>query len=127
MDAYAILGVTRSATEQEIKLAFRKLAMLHHPDRPNGNEVKFKEISAAYALIGTPEKRKAHDQRYGPSLNNPHYNARANVVYEYYWDMGQKQQENYADLIKQQQQRHDDFLRRAQEAFKRGKWDWNQM
>ena len=53
-DYYEVLGVTRAATEVEIKSAYRKLAMTHHPDRnPNNpdSEEKFKEITEAYAIL----------------------------------------------------------------------------
>ena len=65
-DFYALLGVSRTATEIEIKKAYRKLAMEHHPDRNSspGAEAKFKEITEAYEILRDPEKRSAYD-RYG--------------------------------------------------------------
>ena len=66
-DFYAVLGVTREADEAEIKKAYRKLAMEHHPDRNNGDkaaEEKFKEIAEAYEVLRDPDKRAAYD-RYG--------------------------------------------------------------
>lgn len=65
-DYYRILGVPRNASEEEIKKAYRKLAMQYHPDRNPGREKwaneKFKEINEAYAVLGDPEKRKQYDQ-----------------------------------------------------------------
>lgn len=64
-DYYEVLGVTRSATEQEIKSAYRKLAMQHHPDRNPGNtdaEEKFKECTEAYSVLIDAEKRQRYDQ-----------------------------------------------------------------
>ncbi|MBA7505908.1 Chaperone protein DnaJ [subsurface metagenome] len=65
-DYYRILGVPRNASAQEIKKAYRKLAMQYHPDRNPGKEKqaneKFKEINEAYAVIGAPQKRKQYDQ-----------------------------------------------------------------
>src|SRR2546428_485307 len=64
-DYYNILGVKRSASEKEIKSAFRKLARKHHPDvNPNDKEAeaKFKEASEAYEVLIDPEKRKKYDQ-----------------------------------------------------------------
>jgi DnaJ-class molecular chaperone len=61
---YAILGVSKTATQDEIKKAYRSLVKKHHPDLNPGNkkaEEKFKEISHAYDLIGTPEERKKFD------------------------------------------------------------------
>ncbi len=64
MDPYKILGVEKSATEDEIKKAYRKLALKHHPDRAGGkqNEEKFKEISKAYEILGDKQKRAQYDQ-----------------------------------------------------------------
>jgi molecular chaperone DnaJ len=66
-DPYEILGISRGASEAEIRTAFRRLAAQHHPDRnPDDGEAhnRFKEINAAYQLLGDPEKRAAFD-RYG--------------------------------------------------------------
>ena len=64
-DFYEVLGVTRAATEVEIKSAYRKLAMTYHPDRnPNNPEAedKFKEITEAYAILADGEKRSLYDR-----------------------------------------------------------------
>jgi curved DNA-binding protein len=65
-DYYGILGVTRNASDAEIKKAYRKLAMQHHPDRNPGKEKwaneKFKEINEAYGVLGDPQKRRQYDQ-----------------------------------------------------------------
>ena len=65
-DYYHILSIPRNATEEEIKKAYRKLAMQYHPDRNRGREKwaneKFKEINEAYAVLGDPEKRRQYDQ-----------------------------------------------------------------
>jgi molecular chaperone DnaJ len=66
-DFYAVLGVARDADEGDIKKAYRKLAMEHHPDRNNGDkasEEKFKQIAEAYEVLRDSDKRAAYD-RYG--------------------------------------------------------------
>jgi curved DNA-binding protein len=64
-DYYQTLGVARSATDDEIKKAFRKLARLHHPDvakDKKAGEIKFKEINEAYEVLSDPAKRKKYDE-----------------------------------------------------------------
>lgn len=61
-DYYSTLGVDRSASADEMKRAYRKLALQHHPDKPTGNEEKFKEINEAYQVLSDPEKRAQYDQ-----------------------------------------------------------------
>lgn len=61
-DYYQILGVPRGASEAEIKKAYRKLAAKYHPDKPTGNEEKFKEISQAYEVLSDAEQKKMYDQ-----------------------------------------------------------------
>lgn len=63
-DYYAILGVSKTATPDELKRAYRKLALEYHPDRNKTKEAetKFKELSAAYEVLKDPEKRRVYDQ-----------------------------------------------------------------
>ncbi len=63
-DYYDVLGVSKNATNDELKKAYRKLALKHHPDKGGGkeSEAKFKEINEAYSVLSDSEKRKAYDQ-----------------------------------------------------------------
>src|SRR4051812_31260845 len=64
-DYYQTLGVAKTASEKEIKQAYRKLARKHHPDVNPGDkaaESKFKEINEAYEVLGDPDKRKKYDE-----------------------------------------------------------------
>ena len=77
-DFYTILGVTRTASPDEIKKAYRRLAMLYHPDKnPNNKsaEDKFKEVSEAYEVLSNPETRRKYDQfgRTGPTPTSQGY------------------------------------------------------
>ncbi len=78
-DYYTVLGVSRSATEKDIKTAYRKLARKHHPDVNPGDknsEELFKEIGEAYSVLSDPEKRKKYD-RWGHDWEKiDHYGGR---------------------------------------------------
>lgn len=62
-DYYDVLGVSRSASQDEIKRAYRKLAHQYHPDKAGKeNEAKFKEVNEAYQVLSDPQKRQTYDQ-----------------------------------------------------------------
>jgi molecular chaperone DnaJ len=61
-DYYEVLGVSKSASADEIKKAFRRLAVQHHPDKEGGDETKFKEINEAYEVLKDQQKRQRYDQ-----------------------------------------------------------------
>ncbi len=61
-DYYKTLGVTKNASQEEVKKAFRKLAHKYHPDKKGGDEAKFKEINEAFQVVGDSTKRKQYDQ-----------------------------------------------------------------
>ena len=66
MSLYDILGVPSNASMEQIKKQYRKLSLEHHPDRPNGNAAKFKEINEAYEQLYDEKKRKQYDQSLQP-------------------------------------------------------------
>jgi molecular chaperone DnaJ len=71
-DYYKVLGVSPDATDKEITKAYRRLARQYHPDANPGHEEQFKEISAAYDVLGDPAKRKEYDEvrRLGPAAGS---------------------------------------------------------
>ena len=60
MDYYSTLGVSKNASDKELKQAYKKASMQHHPDR-GGDENKFKEINEAYSTLKDPQKRQQYD------------------------------------------------------------------
>jgi curved DNA-binding protein len=77
-DLYQILGVPRSATPEEIKKAYRKLARQHHPDVNPGNksaEERFKEVAAAFEVLSDPKRRSLYDE-FGPDALRTGFDAR---------------------------------------------------
>ncbi|MBS3902983.1 MAG: J domain-containing protein [Anaplasmataceae bacterium] len=75
-DYYKILGIQKGASEEEVKKAYRKLAHQYHPDKPSGNEAKFKEINEAYQVLSNKQKRASYDkfgtaEGFGSGGSNP--------------------------------------------------------
>jgi molecular chaperone DnaJ len=61
-DYYEVLGISKSATADEVKRAYRKLAMKHHPDKHGGDDAQFKEVNEAYEVLKDDQKRSQYDQ-----------------------------------------------------------------
>ncbi|MFM2152525.1 MAG: hypothetical protein RL199_960 [Pseudomonadota bacterium] len=82
LDFYAVLGVRKDASEEEVKKAYRRLARKYHPDvnKEKGAEDKFKEVSAAFEVLGDPQKRKVYDE-FGPDGLRQGFNAEAARAY----------------------------------------------
>lgn len=105
-DLYTVLGVPKSATQDEIKSAYRKLAMKYHPDRNPGDkaaEEKFKNITAAYDVLGDETKRRQYDE-YGSysESSNSYANSGNWQGQRYGWGTwGQETQDDFGDAFDQ--------------------------
>lgn len=86
MTLYEILGLYPDATEEEIKDAYRRKSMIHHPDREGGDEETFKQVKAAYEVLSDPERRKRYDEtgqtEEGPSEEEMLANAATHILVE---------------------------------------------
>jgi DnaJ-class molecular chaperone len=96
MDYYSILGIPRTASPEEIKKAYRKLAMANHPDRTGGDDTKFKQISEAYEILSNSDKRDAYDHPHDPFQQNQqrhgHHNPFGGTPFEHMFGQGFAQQ-----------------------------------
>jgi len=104
-DYYEVLGVKKTSTEDEIKKAYRKLAMKHHPDRNAGNkqaEERFKDINEAYAVLSDKKKRAQYDQ-FGPSGFSQRYSQedifRGFDVSDLFKDLGFSQNDVFSRIF----------------------------
>jgi len=92
MDYYTTLGLKRGASDEEIKKAYRSMAMKHHPDR-GGDEKKFKEISQAYEFLSDPEKRRIIDMGGDPNAQ-PGMGGYNQGPFEFHFNTG-----NFEDIF----------------------------
>lgn len=98
-DYYETLGISRGASAEEIKKAYRNLAFKYHPDRNAGDktaEEKFKEVNEAYSVLGDDSKRAQYD-RYG-TADNPYENA-TNTYQQYQYSRGPQYQYDDEDAF----------------------------
>lgn len=86
MDYYSTLGLQRGASDEDIKKAYRKLAMKHHPDR-GGDQNKFKEVSIAYEVLSDPEKKRIVDMGGDPNAQ-PGFGGFGGGPFEYHFNTG---------------------------------------
>jgi len=91
MDYYTTLGISKNASEAEIKAAYRKMAMKHHPDR-GGDEKKFKEVNTAYETLSDPQKKQMIDMGVDP--NSQHTSYRQGSPFEFHFNTG-----NFDDIF----------------------------
>ena len=127
-DYYSTLGVSKTATEKELKQAFRKLARKHHPDVNPGDksaESRFKEINEAYEVLGDPAKRKKYDElganwrayeNAGPGApGGPGFGWNANTG-------GQPGGGGYRTMTEEEMRRGASVFRLLPDVFRRRRW-----
>lgn len=93
MDYYTTLGLNRNASQEEIKKAYRKMAMQHHPDR-GGDEKKFKQISEAYEILSDPQKKQMVDMGVDPRNQQQGGGFNQNGNFEFHFGSG-----NFEDIF----------------------------
>lgn len=93
MDYYSTLGINRNASQEEIKKAYRKMAMQHHPDR-GGDEKKFKQISEAYEILSDPQKKQMFDMGVDPKRQQQSGGFHQNGPFEFHFGSG-----NFEDIF----------------------------
>ena len=110
-DYYELLGVSRTASDSDLKAAFRKLAMKHHPDKNPGDaaaEAKFKELNEAYQTLSDPQKRAAYDRfghaafenggmGGGPGFGNDFASSMADIFEDLFGDLSGRRGGRRAD------------------------------
>jgi len=82
---YALLGLSPDATTDEIRLAYRRLSMVHHPDR-GGNPVVFQQLQQVYETLADPERRAAYDATLRPETTTASPRAESGVSHEQHHD-----------------------------------------
>jgi len=93
MDYYSTLGLNRNASEDDIKKAYRKMAMKHHPDR-GGDEKTFKQVSEAYEILSDPQKKQMVDMGVDPKAQQAGGGRHQQGPFEFHFNSG-----NFEDVF----------------------------
>lgn len=119
-DPYAILGITPAASRDEVKRAFHKLAHQYHPDKPTGNAEKFKQVSAAYAMLkDAKHSQQRESAERGANTNSAtHHSAPFNWGTFTHTTYGYTEEEIDA-AIREMERREAEQMREQQEAMYR--------
>ncbi len=116
-DYYYILGIEKHATDEQIKSAYKKLAVKFHPDKNNGDkffEERFKDIQEAYETLSDPIRKRNHD---ATLKNNTSYgNTNTGKAYE---EELKRKERTHQEELRRQQREHEDELRQKEEELKR--------
>lgn len=81
MDYYNILNISKDASDDEIKKAYKKMALKYHPDKNGGNDEQFKKISEAYEILSDPDKRQIYDSGGDPKSQNMNFGNQTNDIH----------------------------------------------
>ena len=97
---YSILELTNTATSEDIKKSYRKLALKYHPDKPSGNECKFKEISHAYDVLIDKDKRASYDAPNVPNkkMRTPFSNNNAQFIFKNFFHDNFRDDVNFVSI-----------------------------
>jgi DnaJ-class molecular chaperone len=94
-DYYSVLGINKSASPEEIKRAYRSMAMKHHPDR-GGDESKFKQVNEAYEILSDPDKKQMVDMGVDPKAQQQGHGGFQQGPFEFHFGSG-----NFEDIFSQ--------------------------
>jgi curved DNA-binding protein len=98
MDYYSVLEVPKTATIDDIKKAYRKLAMRHHPDRNGGDDTQFKKIQEAYDTLSDPQKRQMYDNP-APQFSFNHDAVDINDIFSQIFGQRQNQKQTFRTQV----------------------------
>ena len=134
-DYYTTLGIPRTASADEVKKAYRKLAHEHHPDKKHGDEAKFKEVNEAYQVLSDPQKRSNYDTlgyayndggfSGGPQSGQGGYNFNQEDIWSMFGGGGRGERrgnsedifEMFSEMFGGQRQPHQDQERKGEDLF----------